>query len=244
MSTDLATIPASAADSLNQLAAQIGSGTLTLDELADISDKALLAQNLATRAVILAERQIAQQYLFDAETYEENVEALKARGWTRDRFKRAQCWDQLTLPQIEEHITVSVANGKEATTTSARKLLPTTPRPAPSNLAHTYTAPPIDVQIARDLGLELSDHLAEVVTGSIQHALKTMKNPKHAEVWAKYHGIQDDGTIGEQWTFDGIAKQRGNSREYVESLYYRASHHVRGQLVIDLLDHARAQLMQ
>ena len=76
-------------------------------------------------------------------------------------------------------------------------------------------------------------------------ALQTMPNQRHAYVWAKYHGINDDGTLGDKWTFDGIAKQMPGgvvTREYVENSYYRACTHVYRTISVAALNRLRVAM--
>jgi len=213
-----------------QIVQQITSGTLSLERLAEIADGGLIVQNAFTRVRIIAERQIAQQYLFGDDEYTENIEKLKRRGWTPSRIRSAEKAVQLELPEIDRFIDSHNDSHKEATAAGVRALRPVTPPLEDKGIAQAYSVPPIDVQIAREFGVEAADARAELLAQSVGDALHSMPNQKHAFVWAKYHGINDDGTMGDAWTFEGIAKnmpdQKVVTREYVESLYYRASSHV------------------
>ena len=91
--------------------------------------------------------------------------------------------------------------------------------------------------------METDDELAQIIVDAIQKALNELDNPRHAFVWARRTGIKDDGTIGDSWTYAGIAAEMGVSREVVESLYYRASHHVRGALAADALNRLQAYML-
>jgi hypothetical protein len=237
-------IPASH-EAATELANQITSGTLTLDELADIADASIVAQNAFARARIYAERQIVQQYLFNANEYQQAEGALKKRGWSSSRIGAAKRSAQLSLIQIDEYVAGHTASAKEATAAGARALLPITPKPDRANFATNYTAPPVDVAIAQQWGMQADDDYAELIAASIAHALhQDITNPRHAYVWAKYHGLQDDGTVGERWTFEGIASQMTPvcTREYVESLYYRAHSAVCQRMSRDLLNALRLML--
>lgn len=164
-------------------------------------------------------------------------------GITRQRASRAQRLARIPLDHFNNFIESTRSEQKELSQRGALQLLPVTPREERKNIADTYTAPAIDVQLARELGLNVSDELAEIIVTSIHKALNEMENPRHAFVWAKYHGIQDDGTIGERWAFPGIAAMLGKSREYAESLYYRASHHVRGRIAVEALNELQRLLI-
>lgn len=157
-------------------------------------------------------------------------------GINRQRAHRARQLATVPNDLFEEFITQHKQNRREFGVQGALKLLPKQPREDRSNIAAIYTAPSVDTQIARELGIQDSDQRAELIVHAINTALATMDNPRHAYVWAKHHGINDDGTIGESWTYAGIAQKMGVSREYVENLYYRASHHVRGHIAVAALD--------
>lgn len=154
-------------------------------------------------------------------------------GLSKTTASRWRKLAQIPEDEFQAYLVRSVTTGSEITQRDALKLAPTASREERANIADTYAAPPVDIEIARQFGLDTNDELAELLTRSINAALTTMPNPRHVFVWCKYTGISDDGKLGDSWTFDGIAKQMGTTREYVESLFYRASHHVRGRLFLD-----------
>ena len=216
---------------------------MTLDDLAAIADGSLEASNIFTKLRVLAERQVAIQYLFDGDEYKRAAarEQLAERGWSSHRINNAERYTQLSLLDIEKYTTTATIAHKEAHANQLRALAPIPEKPEHKSLAAAYSTPPIDVQIAREFGLEESDTRAELITTSLQGALTQMPNPKHAYVWTKYHGIQDDGTMGERWTFQGIAASMSVTREYAESLYYRASSQVFQRIATDALNQLRNQ---
>lgn len=157
-------------------------------------------------------------------------------GITSQRVSRARMLAAIPGELFDTFLENTKASQREISQRGALQLLPAKPREERSNVAATYTAPAIDVQIAREFGLDASDDRAQLIVDALTRALATIENPRHAFVWAKYHGIMDDGTMGERWTYAGIAQSMGVSREYVENLYYRASHHIRGYLAVAALD--------
>lgn len=161
---------------------------------------------------------------------------LRRIGVSSQRASAARRLDQLSMFGAREVLESGIANSRDVTPSTAKLAATPTPRSPKANLPESYSAPPIDIEIAREFGLLASDYRAQMLVDSIQRALNSMDNPKHAYVWAKYHGINDDGTVGECLSAQGIAQLMGGvTREYVESLYYRASHHVRGQMLVDAL---------
>lgn len=146
-------------------------------------------------------------------------------GITRQRSSRAQKLARISDDDFEVFLTNTVAAEREVTLAAALKLLPVTPKPNRSSVAHVYTVPPIDLELARREGLDASDERAELLVHTIQLALEELaeSNPQHAYVWAKHQGIEDNGTLGDSWTFAAIAARLGVSREVVAERYYRAS---------------------
>lgn len=161
---------------------------------------------------------------------------LRRAGVTQYRKQIAEKLAGVPWHEIEAQAARHLAQGKELTTKSSTKLLPAPPRIPKGGAWDTYTAPPIDVALARELGMDEADERAQAMIESIQTALAEMENPRHAYVWAKYHGIDDDGKVGEGWSTTAIGEQLGNSREYIDGLYYRASHHVRGSMLLAALN--------
>lgn len=227
--------PKETIDAAAQLAARITSGTMSLDELAQIAETSLAAQNSLARVRVYAERQIAQQYLlFDGDEYvrSDAVMRLSERGWSKQRIEQAQRFAQLNLLEIDDACAAHTAGGRETTALSMKQLLPVQVRETPAHSAEIYTSPPVDIAISRAFGVDEDDHRAQQLATSISNALSGMENPRHARIWATYHGVKDDGTLGESFTFAGIAQLMGReagksiTREYVESCYYRAAAHV------------------
>jgi len=207
--------------------------------IADVLKRANLGlhvQNEATALRLHAERKLGELLTADNLTRGPGGPALADYGITKNRSSQAQKLARIPTPDFDTYISNTQSAGKELTHASALRLLPTTIKPERKSIADAYTAPPIDVGIARAFGLEASDIRADLIADSVQNALVRLENPRHAYVWAKYHGIQDNGTIGDAWTFAGIAATNGWTREYAEGLYYRASHHIRGQIAVDTLN--------
>ena len=155
-------------------------------------------------------------------------------GITRDRSSRAQKLARITPDDFETYLANSLAAEKELSIAGVLKLLPINRKPDRASIAAVYTAPSIDVELARREGMEASDERAELFITAIQRALAHLatENPEHAFVWARHHGIEDDGTIGDEWTFAAIAARLGVTREVVAGRYYRASHHIQQRLVV------------
>ena len=193
----------------------------------------LEAQNEAARLRLTAERKLGELLIgADVRRHRHHGVTLP-EGVTGSRSSRAQKLARIPEGEWESWISNTLSAGKELTHAGALRIAPVTRREERKAIADTYAAPPIDVSLAREWGLAASDDRADLLTTAIRDALRdlTKANPRHAYVWAKYHGIADDGTIGDSWTFDAIAGVNGWSREYVGGLYYRASHHVRGSIV-------------
>lgn len=159
---------------------------------------------------------------------------LLPEGMSRDRSSRAQKLARITPDDFETYLANSIAAEKELSLAGALKLLPINRKPDRASIAAVYTAPPIDVELARREGMEASDERAELFITAIQDALAHLatENPEHAFVWARHHGIEDDGTIGDEWTFAAIAARLGVTREVIAGRYYRASHHIQQRLVV------------
>lgn len=211
------------------------------------ADVGLDVQNEAAALRLTAERKLGI-VLVAMDPYASRAGAAKGasilpEGVSRDRSSRAQKLARIADGDWDTYLSNTRSSGREITFTSALKLAPVAPREERKSLADTYTAPPIDIQLAREFGLSTDDELAQIIVDTIQEALETIDNPRHAYVWARRTGIKDDGTIGDTWTFAGIAAQMGVSREVVESLYYRASHHVRGALAAQALNRLRAYML-
>lgn len=199
---------ANLADQSRILAAAIRAANLGLE-----------AQNQAAHLHLVAERKLGELL----EVVIRNGVQSTPEGIERHRSQRARKLAQIPPCDWDTFIANTLSAGKELTQAAALRLAPAAERPERKSIADTYTAPPIDVQLARELGLGAADARAQALVDAVQAALNDMPNRRHAFVWAKYHGIQDDGTIGDRWVFPGIALMIGASREYTEGLYYRAS---------------------
>jgi hypothetical protein len=221
---------------LNDIVDLINSGTLSLEELAEFADKSIGAQNAFARIGIFAERKVGEQLaILPADEYKQASATLRRSGWESHRIQRAERLALVPLFEVDDYLATATADGNTVTIKTAQKLAPKRNREERANFTNAYTAPPIDVEIARELGLATSDHLADVIAGSINRALENI-GARYAFAWTKYHGITEEGTLGDSWTFEGIGEAiGGKSREYAESLYYRASHHVRGQIAMTAL---------
>lgn len=205
------------------------------------ADALFAVQNEAAALRLSAERKLGAEL---ARIVRPNrTEKSLPEGITHIRSHRAQKLAAITPDEWDTYLANTRSAQREITFTAALKLAPTTPREERKSLADSYTAPPIDIQLAREFGLEADDEIAQLIVDAIQDALTQLDNPRHAFVWARYHGIQDDGTIGDSWTYAGIAAQMGVSREVVESLYYRASHHIRGALAVAALNQLRSHML-
>ena len=221
-------------------AADLANRAHILREAVRASDSSLEVQNQAAQLRLTAERKLGELL---SDTVRQGVKSLPD-GINATRSHRAQRLAQIPADDWSTYIHRSGSEGTEITYTGMLRLAPRQPRTETKSLADTYVAPPIDVQLARELGLEVSEHVAEVIVSAIQEGLRSMTNPKQAFVWAKYHGIQDDGTIGDAWVFAQIAARMGNvTREYAENLYYRASHHIRGAIAIAALNELHDQML-
>jgi len=193
----------------------------------------LEAQNEAARLRLTAERKLGRLLTNTDTNANQHAGEGLPEGISRSRSSRAQKLAAISDSEWESWTANTLAAEKELTYSAALRIAPVRPREERKAIADTYAAPPIDVTLARELGLGAADDRADLLTAAIHEALTelTQSNPRHAYVWAKYHGIGEDGTLGDSWTFDAIAMVNGWSREYVGSLYYRASHHVRGKIV-------------
>jgi hypothetical protein len=223
-----ASTPTAAADIANQ--------SRILAAAVRASDQSLEVQNEAARLRLTAERRLGA-LLLETVVAGRNTDGTQLpEGVSRQRSSIAQKLARIDEATWATWIENTLAADQELTQAAAIRMAPVAPREDRKTIADTYAAPSIDVQLAREWGLEASDERAELIVQAVQTGLKTMANTKHAYVWSRYHGLQDDGTIGEAWTFEGIAKTLGTSRPYVESLYYRASHHIRGAIAVEALN--------
>jgi hypothetical protein len=220
-------------------AASIADQARILAAAARAADLSLEAQNSAAHLRLAAERRLGSLL----EPIITNGVASIPEGISQMRATRARKLARIPHDQWDAFIDHTLAEGKELTQAAALRLAPAAVRVERKSVADSYTAPPIDVQLARELGLDVSDEIAEIIVGAISEALNDMENPRHAFVWAKYHGINDDGTIGDRWVFPGIAAMLGTSREYTESLYYRACSHVYSKIAVRALNALQMHLI-
>lgn len=205
--------------------------------------KGLQAQNYAASVKLRAERKAGEMLVElnpnRSAKLDDGGVTLSDLGISPMESHRWQKLARVEEPLFEQYITDSMTGGKELTQTGALKLAPVSEkREQHSNAQVEYATPGIDIGIAREFGMEIDDALAELFSASIAKGIENLSNPKHGYVWTRYHGITNDG-MGERWTFEGIAKTMNCTREYVESLYYRASHHVLQQLCVDLRNQLR-----
>lgn len=202
----------------------------------DAADHGIDIRNEAAELHLRAERKLGTLLEGVVKRGNRHTGSTIPEGINQQRAHRARQLASVPGDAFDEFIAHNKQNRREISQRGALQLLPRTQREDRSNIAAVYTAPPVDTEIARAIGLEASDDRAQLIVDAINEALATMDNPRHAFVWAKHHGINDDGTLGESWTYAGIAQAMGVSREYVENLYYRASHHVRGYIAVAALD--------
>lgn len=173
---------------------------------------------------------------FDSESY------LPA-GLSKQEAYRWRRLAEIPNTEIQDYAASMMVKAKEITQSGVLKLASKEPQKQNhSTEVPEYTAPGIDIQMARDFGLEVGDTLVALVLDSLNNALLELENPKHAYAWTKYHGIKETGELGEQWSFEGIGAKLGATREYAESLYYRASSHLYKRMYIDALNQIRALL--
>lgn len=144
--TDLIIPSGNPKDVAEAVAEHITSGELTLERLAEIADAAITIQNAFTRARILAERQIAQQYLFSDDEYSRNVETLTYRGWSKARIRTVQKAAQLRIEDIDQYVDAQSATNRDAAYSSALRLGAGGPdRSHIEDAAQAASLPPVDV---------------------------------------------------------------------------------------------------
>ena len=102
-----------------------------------------------------------------------------------------------------------------------------------------WVIPSIDTQLGREIANAAGERLATCITRAVEKGLADA-NKRGAFVWTRVHGINPDGTMGASWTYSQIAESIGVTREYIENLYYRASHHVRGRIAVALVEYNQA----
>jgi len=174
---------------------------------------------------------------FESETYLPD-------GLSRQEAHRWRKLAEIPDGDIAEFAESMMIRGKEITQSSVLKLAAKENKNDKNSGFEPprYAAPGIDTQLAREFGLEASDAIAGVILMSVNNALISMDNPRHSYVWTRYHGISDTGEMGAQWSYEGIGAKMGTSREYVEGLYYRASHRVLLHVILDLVNQIRILL--
>ena len=86
-----------------------------------------------------------------------------------------------------------------------------------------YAAKSIDSEIAETFGHDLGRAVAAIMLEQINTTLHWFPNSRYTFVWSRYHGFNDQGEAGPQWSFEGIGMMMGGlTREYVQDLYFRA----------------------
>lgn len=145
---------------------------------------------------------------------------------------------------FEKYLENAYVRGDEITRSEALRLHPVKPREQVH--AFEFVAPSIPEEIAHRVAGTQGEELAELIAASIEGALKRMvdsNQSRQAFIWAKRHGVDANGEVGDTWPFAGIAKMVPNekgepsTREYVEAQYYRAHSSVMAQLASDALQH-------
>lgn len=216
--------------------------TSRLDELADAANRALRAKNMAAVAQLEAERALGQ-YIAEtaADTNPDTKARLRVLGIDRHRITAARKLAAVPDEQLSLFCSNTMAAGKEITNQGALKLLPRAAKPEATGPA-AYAAPPIDTEIARRYGLDLGEHLAELLANSIENGLARLTNDNQRAVWMQYIGVNQDGSYTSPMSFDAIGTRYGWSRPTAAALYYRASHYVRGQIASDAYAQIRTLL--
>jgi hypothetical protein len=218
---------------INVTAEQVVRGECTLDTLAQLADDGLRLQNQSARLRVLAERQIADQYLADPHQGETHRTHLIERGWSRYRLQKAERFVQLNLAELDDYFADHVATGREGTRDGALKLLPSGGRAESKQLRafDNYVAPSVEAAIARRVSADLSEALWEFVADTINTAIHVPPGTfcegfkwthPHVYVYTMVMGIKDDGTLGDQWTFESIATKMGCTPQHVRNLWFQA----------------------
>ncbi len=192
----------------------------------------LQAQNQAAALRLRAERRLGQILAETVSSGNRYTGSSLPDGVSKNLSSKAQKLARIPDDEFTEYLATTMAAEKEVTQSGALKLVASEPRPDSRNVADEYVVPAVDAQIAEAWDIDASDRRAQIMANAISTALRTMENPRHAYVWAKYHGIEDDGSIGPSVKYGGIAASMGTTREYVETLYYKASHFVRGHIAL------------
>jgi hypothetical protein len=214
---------------------RIINGHCTLEELIRIADDNLLQQNANARLRVLAERQIADQYVNTQDEQEaaSAVEVLQSSGWNQYRIKKAERFVQLPIAELDDYFARQLASGKEGTRDGALKLLPSQGRVESKQLRafENYVAPTVEASIARRVSADLSEALWQFVADTINAAIHVPHGTfcegfkwthAHAYVYTMVMGINDDGSIGNQWTFESIAARMGCRPQHVRNLWFQA----------------------
>jgi len=213
-----------------------------LQEAMRVSDASHEMQFEAAKLRISAERKLGvllSQILQRGRYTAGQLESLRI---TKNRSSQAQKLARISDEQFESYCNLIRGSKRDLSMNGILKTVEKKPKPEKSNLADTYSAPPIDVQLARELLGDVSEEIITIVQNAMNEALKKL-NPRYALVYAKRTGINDDGTYGQKQSFGSIGAVYGWSREYTENIYYRASTEVHQTIASHALNELRSALI-
>lgn len=169
----------------------------------------------------LAERRIRLERLIGLELLDARPEHPLPDGVDAVRAGRAVKLARIEGDVFESFIANTIAAGRELTMSAALKLAPVQRREASRSTTALYTAPPVDVQLARVLGMQASDARTDWLERELRRALAAIENPKHRRAWMLANGITDDGEVVEPWPISKVAAHMGVSNRYAGDLYLR-----------------------
>lgn len=147
----------------------------------------------------------------------------------RETGRRLRNLSRINKDELEQYIANSYARNDEITRAAALRLRNNTQKKV-VNQIH-FVAPSVTEEVAQNITDGVTEALFEFTSAAITSALQWMteaRRERQALIWAKYWGINDDGTQGDRWTFARIALLVPNAqgqlttREYIEQQYYRA----------------------
>jgi len=199
-------------------------------------DEYLSQQNHIAEQRIRAERAIGQRLAASNAT---NADAASL-GLSIPRARNAMRLAQILDDDLDAYITATVAAGRELTLASVLRLAPITRREASKSVADAYSAPPIDVQLARVLGMHEMDIRTEWLERALRRAIKSIDNPKHRRAWLLANGISENGEVGDPWPISKVAAHMGVSPRYAGDLYLRGYVPILESLLRASLDHQAA----